>query len=425
MINSLSCIAIQEAQSGAFCKPLYNSYCFSRIPGTIWHLFGNRDHLSLPLDVLIDPSKIYDDVVFFLLDGFGWNTFEQYFDTHSFLQRFSKGTGLASQITSQFPSTTAAHVTSLNTGLPVGQTGIYEWFYYEPKVDEVIAPLLFSYAGDREEGTLDKTLFPPSEIFPFKTIYQDLAKEGVQSHLIMPQNIASSTYSQALSTGAEIIPYEFFSDGIDKLIQMLKIDSDSHRYFYLYFGDIDSAGHRHGLQSQAYQMAVEYCFKVLEEIFMAHCPNKRKTACFLAADHGMTAVDPKTTLYLNVFFPEILESIKRNQKGNLIVPAGSCRDFFLHIKHEELFSIEQTLKNHLKGKAEIRLVEELVKDQYFGECSNRLLERVGNLVILPFANEAVWWLEKYRFEQHFYGAHGGLTPEEMKSIFLFLDLNEC
>jgi len=41
---------------------------------------------------------------------------------------------------------------------------------------------------------------------------------------------------------------------------------------------------------------------------------------------------------------------------------------------------------------------------------------VGNLVILSYRYESVWWYEKGKFEQNFYGHHGGLTPQEMETI---------
>ncbi len=72
-------------------------------------------------------------------------------------------------------------MTSINTGKEVGETGIYEWFYYEPICDRMIAPLLFSTAGDHESNTLLKEGFSAKEIFPFDTVYQKLAKNNVRS----------------------------------------------------------------------------------------------------------------------------------------------------------------------------------------------------------------------------------------------------
>lgn len=61
--------------------------------------------------------------------------------------------------------------------------------------------------------------------------------------------------------------------------------------------------------------------------------------------------------------------------------------------------------------------EALIEEGYFGEeVSSRFRERVGNLVLLPYRYESVWWYEKNRFEQRFYGHHGGLTPQEMQTV---------
>jgi hypothetical protein len=47
---------------------------------------------------------------------------------------------------------------------------------------------------------------------------------------------------------------------------------------------------------------------------------------------------------------------------------------------------------------------------------------VGNLVVLAYRHESVWWYEKGKFEQHYYGHHGGLTPQEMEIPLLGLEL---
>ena len=39
---------------------------------------------------------------------------------------------------------------------------------------------------------------------------------------------------------------------------------------------------------------------------------------------------------------------------------------------------------------------------------------VANLVALPYRHESVWWYEKDKYEQKYFGHHGGLTPQEME-----------
>ena len=86
------------------------------------------------------------------MDGFGWRFFEKFQD-EPFLKT-APGAGQVEKLIAQFPSTTAAHLTTLHTGMPVGEHGIFEWIYYEPALDAIIAPLLFSFAGTSQRDTL-------------------------------------------------------------------------------------------------------------------------------------------------------------------------------------------------------------------------------------------------------------------------------
>jgi hypothetical protein len=137
----------------------------------------------------------------------------------------------------------------------------------------------------------------------------------------------------------------------------------------------------------------------------------------MTADHGQIDVNPKTTIYLNTDrrFRGVERFIKRNQNGQLLIPAGSARDMFLHVKDDLLDEAQSFLTRRLEGKADVVKISSLIEQGYFGtEISPRFRERVGNLVILPYAYETVWWYEKDRFEQRFYGHHGGLTAQEME-----------
>jgi hypothetical protein len=112
-------------------------------------------------------------------------------------------------------------VTCLNTGLEVGQSGVYEWFYYEPILDQMISPLLFSFAGDKEIGTLSKIGASPEDIYPRATFYQTLKKAGVSSSVFQQKHIATSPYSSVLFQGAENHPYNDFSSGLASLAEAI------------------------------------------------------------------------------------------------------------------------------------------------------------------------------------------------------------
>src|SRR5262249_39186757 len=82
-------------------------------------------------------ARQQERVALMLLDASGMRFVERH-AKHPLLQRLE-----IEPVASQFPSTTTAHLTTLYTGLPVEQHGLYEWKYYEPLVDDVVIPLPF------------------------------------------------------------------------------------------------------------------------------------------------------------------------------------------------------------------------------------------------------------------------------------------
>src|SRR6266481_9775709 len=185
MLNSASLHAVNNAKfSQKFVMPLYDSYCFANLPQTIEFLLSGRGQNSFPPDVFGSLPTSYNKVILFFIDAFGWRFFAKYAEKYEFLKTVLKY-GVVSKLTSQFPSTTAAHVTCIHTGLNVGQSGVYEWNYYEPLVDEIISPLLFSYAGDKlARDTIKRSAIAPAQFFPSQTFYQALQVQGVNSHIL-------------------------------------------------------------------------------------------------------------------------------------------------------------------------------------------------------------------------------------------------
>jgi predicted AlkP superfamily pyrophosphatase or phosphodiesterase len=383
-----------------FIRPRYDQGGFASIPSRIQDAFA---------------SAKYDAVVLFLVDGFGWRFFERFQDA-PFLKRMARQ-GRVEKLISQFPSTTAAHVTTIHSGLTVGQSGVYEWYYYEPQLDQIIAPLLFSHAGTKERDTLRATGIQPEFLYPRGIFYPELTKMGIDSYVFGVRDYTPSIYSNVIMAGAKQNAFKTMPEALVNLGLLLERPTKP-TYVHLYFDKIDGLCHEYGPTAPQTEAEIETFLLIMEHYFERIFKGKQ-ILFLMTADHGACEVDPKTTIYLNTHprFSGINRFLKTNRKGELLVPAGSPRDMFLYIKDELLDEAQSFLTLRLEGKADVVKTEALIQEGYFGpEVSSRFRERAGNLVILPYLYESVWWYEKGKFEQRFYGHHGGLTLQEMETV---------
>ena len=383
-----------------FIKPQYDEGGFAGIPERIKNAFASGE---------------YDAVILFLVDGFGWRFFERFQDA-PFLRRIARH-GRVEKLTSQFPSTTAAHLTTIHTGWNVGQSGVHEWIYYEPLVDAIIAPLLFSYSGLWERDSLKNSGVQPSLLYPRGVFYPDLKQLGVQPFVFGIRDYTPSTYSSVVMDGAELRSFKTLSEALINVGNLLGQQTQP-TYIYLYFDRIDMLAHDYGPASPQAEAEIE-TFLLMMEYYFERVFKGKRILFLMTADHGQVEVDPKTTIFLNTNpqFAGMERFLKTNRKGQLLVPAGSPRDMFLYIKDDMLEEAQYFLAPRLEGKADVIRTKFLIENGFFGaEVSSRFRERAGNLVILPYRYESVWWYEKGKFEQRFYGHHGGLTPQEMETI---------
>ena len=385
-----------------FIKPRYDSGGFAGIPARIENAFASGN---------------YDAVVLFLIDGFGWRFFERFQDA-PFIQRIVQH-GKIEKLTSQFPSTTAAHVTTIHTGLPVGVSGVHEWFYYEPQVDAIIAPLLFSYAGNgKQMDTLKASGVQPASLYPQGQFYPQLRRMGVTPYVFGSNEYTPSTYSSVVMDGAESRSFKSLSEALVNVGLLIEKQTQPI-YVNLYFDKIDALAHEYGPTALQTEAEIESFLLMMEHYFERIFNGKKRVLFLMTADHGQVEIDPQTTIYLNTHpnFKGFEKFIKKNRKGELLVPAGSARDMFLYIHDEMLDEALSFLTRQLAGRADVVKTEALIAEGYFGtEVSSRFRERVGNLIVLPYRYESVWWYEKDKYEQKFYGHHGGLTPQEMETI---------
>jgi hypothetical protein len=425
MLNSGSLHAVNGAKfSQRFVKPLYNSYCFAALPQTIEHMLTGEGDSALPKEAFGKLPTRYNKVILLFVDAFGWRFFKQYAEKYPLLTTALRH-GVVSKLTSQFPSTTAAHVTCMHTGLNVGQSGVYEWNYYEPLVDDVIQPLLFAYAGYKERDTLKRAGIPAEAFFPTQTFYQKLQTKGIASYVFQSEAYTASTFSTVMYKGATLFPFKRLSEALTNLAELVLTGTDTAAYYLLYYDKIDAICHTYGPNSHQFEQTVAVLLRMIEELFYKKLAGEvEETLLVLSADHGQVEVDPRTTYYLNKQIAHIEQYLQTNRRGKPLVPAGSARDMFLHVKEERLADAVALLQKLLVGRAEVYTTAQLLAQNFFGSSqpSKEFLARVGNVVILPYHGETVWWYERGKFEMHFQGHHGGLTPEEMEIPLLLLAL---
>ena len=398
-----------------------DKYNLSKLPDSIIHVLTDENSKNiLPYTYF---KRSYDKVVLFLIDGLDKTHLQEFKESTDFLSNITE-IGTDNFLTCQFPSTTASNVTTIHTGLSVAQHGIYEWFYYEPLADNIIAPVLFSYARDEKRETLENKL-NPEDIYPSKTVYQKLSKYGVKSFVFQNKDYTSSNYSKILLKGAEIKGYCELSEGMEALAECTN-KSDGKVYYLFYYDMIDKSSHKYGPESEESDKEVKKLFETIEKLKVMLNKLDENILFILTSDHGQISLDKEKSIYLNQEFPEIKRYIKKSRDGNLIVPAGSPRDMFLYIKDEMLDEALIFLQNKLYRKAIVCKTDYLIENNYFGtkNISNELIGRLGNLAVLPLENWAVWWYEKDIFEINTSGHHGGLSRNEMEIPFLVWDYHD-
>jgi len=361
--------------------------------------------------------------IFIFIDGFGTVFFDKFKRASPLIRRFLSG-GSVEEAVSQFPSTTACHLTTIHFAQPVGSTGIFEWNYYEPLADGIISPLLFSRAGDKERETLRSEGFEGRNLFPFMTFYEHLRVAGVPSYVFQSSDYCPSSFSDSAFRGSTVITHKTQLEGIANLAKQVE-QHDGRGYFFIYLDGFDAAGHKFGPHSVEASRALLRILEQIETHLVRQLSGEKGVRLMISADHGQVEVSPDRTVYIDKEIPESLSWLRCNSRGEPLVAGGSARDFFLYIKPEFMTTALDILSDRLSKVAYVRTVESLIAEGYFGEVSGitqRLRDRLSELVILPFPDQSVWWSGDGRFEKNFLGNHGGLAPDEVQIPRLVMDL---
>jgi hypothetical protein len=411
VIASASVAAVERARRAGGVRPV-EDWSFARLPATVARLLTGAPG-GLPEAALGALGQRWARVALVLLDGFGWRYLERWADRHPFLRRI-EAEGVVAKLTSQFPSTTTAHVTTIHSGLPVGEHGLYEWNVYEPLVDAIVTPLLFSRAGEQERDTLARDGIDPRAMLPAETLYRRLATAGVRPVAFSPARFSPSTFDGVALAGAELQTYEQPQEGFARAAAALRGGS-APVYVYLYSDAIDFAAHAGGPDSDRVEAAIGAALDALEAAFGRG--GGEPALLLLCADHGETAVDPARTDYVDDAWPAIGDLLRRGAGGRPLAPAGAARDLFLHAAPGRADELADGLAARLAGGAEVHAVPDLVAQGLFGaSVGARLRARLGDVCVLPAPGRMAWLRAAAGMERWVRGHHGGLSIDEAETF---------
>lgn len=297
-------------------------------------------------------------------------------------------------LTSIFPSTTTAALSSLATACPPAEHGVLGHLLWFEEVDTVVNMLTLH--------PLNKPVpIPESMVRLVPTIYQRLAARGVRSTLITDSTFEGMPFTNLLAEGARFAGYGGLSQIPYQLEQMLQ-QAQRPGFYSLYWPLIDTLAHLHGpdhaeTPSLACRMEMEFVDLMVSKVAEL-CARDRCTLVIIA-DHGQTSLTQDRATPLP---QDICTALRRP-------PGGTRRALYLSGIDVERLSADSILADAVA----ISTKDAVAANWFGGALDQRLCSRIGDVILL--AGEGSQFLYDYGRGTHTYaGAHSGMTRNEMQ-----------
>ena len=320
-----------------------------------------------------------DQLLLILVDGLGFELIQEYAGHTPTLRRMRDD---IRSIHTVVPSTTAAAITAFGTGERPGATNMVGFSVaYGGGVMNLLA---------MEGGPA------PTEWQPVPTYFERLAAAGVASAVISPARFAGSGLTGAALRGARHVPAETLDDRVSAALRELRAGTP---VVYLYWSEIDHAGHGSGVGSDSWIRALEEFDAGLARLLRS-LPAGVRTV--MTADHGMINVDASQIVDV-ASTPALRDGVR--------VVAGETRAVHVHTDEGRTDEVEARWRDVLGESAWIISREEI--SALIGEGDGASI--IGDFLVLARGRGGVVDSRTQSASAiAMPGVHGSLTSTEMR-----------
>ncbi|MGH2451837.1 MAG: alkaline phosphatase family protein [Candidatus Limnocylindria bacterium] len=394
--------------------PDYAGRGLANVPATVTHILGAWREGDLPALADLDPA-LRDGVravVVVLADGLGAGQLERLVAggempfIASVLERARRGDAAQLlEITSVFPSTTAAAIATMNTARTPQEHGNLAYFCWLEEFGQVAQMLRWGPATARRGSFFDDRRNDPARHVRVSSIHRRLREHGAVSYLIEPEHFRREAMSRMHASEAEFVGYVLPTTMGVRLRQLLEATpwQDRPVYAYAYWAGIDTAGHLYGPRGPEHALEASAFDRVLAHALSGR--PARDVLVVVTADHGHALVDPERAIDLEG---------DRELRALLRAPvAGEPRLAFLHTDQRD------RVCDHLEGRWAGAFTfidrDEAIDAGLFGVGDASLARRrVGEVCAMLTDDRAATVVRVEGRDFYHRGAHGGMTHDEMR-----------
>ncbi|MBO8085855.1 alkaline phosphatase family protein [Marichromatium sp. AB32] len=359
-----------------------------------------------PTLTALPPARLADtrNLVLLVIDGLGADWLRRH-APEGLLARHRIAT-----LSTVFPATTAAAITTYLTGDAPLRHGLTGWHTYLRELGCVMAVL----PGTPRYGGVSyaRAGIDPARLFGTRPVFDRIA---TRSSVIAPQFIIDSDFNRAHSGQAERLGFQGLDDMFGQAARVIRAapwrpgrrrHDAAPRYLYLYWPRLDTIGHQQGIESAAavgHLAQIEAALaRFLEQI------TGTDTQVLVCADHGQVDSTPETRVDLDDH-PELAEC--------LALPlCGEPRAAFCYLRSGRERQFLDYCEAHLAERVEVVPSNRLIELGMFGsgERNPRLAERIGDYCLLARDNAIVVDRLPNERPHPVVGVHGGLSRAELE-----------